>query len=137
MSCVIDKIKNVTVYNDLTASPISWYSNTNLHFVPDEVVVRQITYNGPATDDGGVFLVWCSLINDYIGSFSIAEATSNYSSISVNATPNTRIQCLPNSINQSLQFQIHGISAQSKPYATSVLTGQIVLNMDFISYIKK
>jgi hypothetical protein len=130
----IDKIKNLSVFNDLTASPTSWWTNSNLHFVPDEVVVRQISYNGAPTADG-VFLIWCSLTNDYIGSFSVAEA-SGFTSVGVNVTPNTRIQCLPNSINQSLQFQIHSINAQSQPFASNNLTGRIVINLDFISYKK-
>lgn len=128
----ISKIKNVSIFNDLVSSPTSWYTNTNLHFTPDEAIVRQISYHGPPVGDG-VFMIWCSLTNDYIGSFSVSEA-SGFTSVSANVTPNTRIQCLPNSINQSLQFQIHGISNQSIPFASNNLTGQIVINMDFVSY---
>lgn len=126
-----DKIKNVSVFNDLTAQPTSWYTNTNLHFVPDEVVVRQITYHGATTDDG-IFMIWCSLTNEYIGSFSVSDIST--SSVFVNVNPNTRIQCLPNSINQSLQFQIHSINAQNSPFASNALTGKIVINLDFISF---
>lgn len=128
-----DKIKNVSVFNDLTTQPTSWYTNTNLHFVPDEVVVRQITYHGPTTDDG-IFMIWCSLTNEYIGSFSVSDIST--SSVFVNVNPNTRIQCLPNSINQSLQFQIHSINAQNSPFASNALTGKIVINLDFISFKK-
>jgi hypothetical protein len=130
-----DKIKNLSVYNDLTASPTSWYFNTNLHFVPDEVIVRQISYNGPPTQDG-VFMIWCSITNEYIGSFAVLEAAVGAVSTIVNVTPNTRIQCLPNAINQSLQFQIHGINGQNAPYASNILAGQIIINLDFIRYTR-
>jgi hypothetical protein len=130
----IEKIKNVTIFNDLTNSPISWIQNTRLSFVPDEVRVRQITYHGPPTGDGA-FMIWSSVTNDYIGSFSVAEATG-FTSVAVNVTPNTVIKLLPNSINQSLTFQIHSINGSGVPFASNNLTGQIMINLDFIRYVR-
>jgi hypothetical protein len=129
----IDKIKNLSVFNDLTHTPMVWDFNTNLHFVADEVVIRQLSYQGPITDNG-LFMIWCSLTNDYIASFAISDISTTSSF--VNITPNTRIQCLPNSINQSLQFQVHTVSGQNTAVSSNSLTGQIVINMDFISYKK-
>lgn len=125
-------IKNVAIYNDLTHSPTSWYQNTNLHFVPDEMIIRQITYHGPNTGDGA-FLIWCSAINDYIGSFSVSEATG-FTTVSITCAPNTHIALLPNSINQTLQFQIHSISGSGTPVTDSTLTGTIIINLDFVKY---
>ena len=129
----IEKIKNVPIFNDLTTTPTAWNTNTNLQFIPDEIIVRQISYNGPPID--GVYMIWSTLINDYIGSFSLSEA-SGFLSSSVNVTPNTRIQCSPNSTMQSIQFQIHSIDSNSKPISSSDLTGKIIINLDFIAYKK-
>lgn len=129
----IDKIKNVSVYADLTNTPVNFYFNTNLHFTADEVLVRQISYNGPAIPGDGVYLIWSSIINDYIGSFSFGD-TDNSVTASVNVNPNTTIKCLPNSINQSLQFQIHRITDAGATSTTNSLTGRIVILLDFVRY---
>ena len=128
----IDKVKNLTIFADLTATPSSFFFNSNLHFAPDEIHVRQITYSGDPTN-AGVYLVWCSLINDYIGSFSFEDHT-DLTSVAVNVAPNTVIRCLPSNIIQSIQFQIHTINAQGVPGATSNLGGKLVINLDCIKF---
>lgn len=126
--------KNVSVFADLTNTPISWNSDTGVTFTPDEIVVRQISYHGPPTSDG-LFMIWCSITNSYIGSFSVAEA-AGFTSVAVNVTPNAVIQCGPNSIAKTIQCQIHSISGSGVPFASNNLTGQIVINLDFIQYVR-
>ena len=126
-----EKIRNVTIFNNLTVNPTQWESRPTLYFDPDEIVVRQITYNGALRQDG-VYLIWCSVTNDYIGSFSIYEG-SGFTSAGVNVTPNTCLQCLPNSTLQGMRFQIHTVNGSNQLVPTNVLTGTIVLNLDFIS----
>lgn len=128
----IEKVKNVSIYSDLTASACNWNQTLNLGFSPDEVYVRQITYLGPADKDGA-YLVWCSLHSDFIGSFALHEDVT-LGSLSVNVTPNTLIKCSPNSFPSNLQFQLYSINGSSVPVSSSVLTGTIIMNLDFVKY---
>ena len=126
----IEKILNKSILADLTNTPGSFYFNTNLYFAPDEVIIRQISYNGPNVATGHLCLVWCSIINDYIGSFAVSDSTSS----SINVFPNAVIKCLPNNINQSLQFHSHTIDASGVGAPSTTLTGKLVINFDFIKY---
>jgi hypothetical protein len=128
----IEKVKNVAIYADLTNTPSTWNFTHNLHFTPDECIVRQITYNGPPTSDGA-FLIWSSLTNDIIGSFAVSEATG-FTSTCVNAKPETVIPILPNSIPQTIKFVIQSVNGSSNVVTSTNLTGTIIINIDFIKY---
>jgi len=125
-------IKNVSIYADLTNTPTVWDFKTGVVFPPDEIIVRQISYHGLPTSDG-IFMIWCNLTNNYIGSFSVSES-SGFTSVAANVNPNTVIQCLPNTIATSIQFQIHSINGVGVPFASNNLTGAIVINLDFCKY---
>ena len=127
-------IKNVSVYADLTNTPTVWDFRTGVSFSPDEIIVRQISYHGPPAGDG-LFMIWCNLTNNYIGTFSVAEATG-FLSVAVNVNPNTVIQCLPNTVVPSIQFQIHSVNNVGAPAASNNLTGQIAINLDFCKYVR-
>ena len=103
------------------------FSNTNFGFHPDEAVVRSISYIGPNAKENEVFLIWCSLINDFIGSFTI----TNYGTT---VMPNTLIvipQTQP--FPASIEFRIMSVDANgvSEPAA---LVGNTRVSIDFIKY---
>ena len=129
-----DKIKNISILNDLTTNPSTWYQNSNLTFQPDECVVRQITYNGPPLLDGA-YLVWCNIINDFICSFAVNENSQDVSTC-VNVCPGIIIKLFPNSVPSSLQFTLYTINSSSIPVVNTSSLGTIIINLDFYSYKK-
>ena len=137
-----EKIKNIVICANLTNTPVSFNQNTNIAWIPDEIIVRQISYQGPMGPDG-VFLVWCSLHNDYIGSFTLNENSSDVTSSSI-SYPNTLIRCLPNNPNQTLTFQIHTINSTGNPVPISssninananMVSGSLVIHLDYCKYV--
>ena len=120
----VKNIKNITFTADLLSSS-SFSRNINLAFQPTDAIIRQISYNGTIAAPTGVFLVWCSIINDYIGSFQI----NNFS-----ITLQPRIQLhLHSPIQQSeAMFQIHEVTASGGTAQTNTLTGRIAVMIDFI-----
>ena len=129
-----DKIKNLSIFNDLTTTPSTWYQNSNLTFQPDEMVVRQITYNGPPLLDN-CYMIWSNITNDFIGSFAVNENSQNVSTCA-NVTPGTVIKIAPNSVPQSLQFTLYTISSSNIPVVDTNSLGMIIINLDFYSYKK-
>lgn len=70
----VKKTKIVCVYQDLSNLPDvsrDFAFNANLDFEAKECIVRQITYSSLLEDyiEFTNTLIWCSLNNDYIGSF--------------------------------------------------------------------
>ena len=66
----IQYIKNVTVAKSFDAAPgIMTKQLTGMpDHNPDECIIRAINWNGEP-DDNYMYLLWCSLTNDIIGSF--------------------------------------------------------------------
>lgn len=127
----VETIKNVAVYTDLMDSSANWNKDLNLGFEPDEVYVRQITYCGPADQDGA-YLIWSNLNQGHIGSFSLFDDPDR-GSVCVNATPNTLIKCQGNT-PMNLQFQLFSIDSDSKPVHSTFLKGTLIINLDFVKY---
>ena len=129
-------IKNVHVFANLLNNRDSFTRDFNLSFIPDEMRVHQISYNGlsdPLAE--GSFLVWCSLISDYIGTFSISEVGA-MTTHSVNVNPRTVVKLSPNIPPNQITFELHEVNTFSKATRTTVLPGNLVINMDFIQYKK-
>ena len=127
----IDKSRQITVFNDLSITPSSWNVSTqNLRFMPDEVRIRQISYNGANAD--GCFAIWSSLTSDIIGTFAVSSVTGG-NSVSANIAPETVISLSPNTLPFNIQFTIQQLTLNSLNTNTS-LSGKIMLVLDFIKY---
>ena len=124
----IEYIKNVTV----SAAPSG--SNSWVHTInnmptlpPDEVVIRSISYNTDAAGDyDGVYTVWSSLINDYIGAVSGAVGQGG------THNPQTRIILNGSFLGNTINFRL-----DTSGLANNTIPGDIVICMDFIRYGRK
>ena len=94
-------------------------------FTPDEVVIRSINFNGLVSDTR-MYVIWCNIINDNIGSF--CGGTSNNSSQS----PQTRIW-IRGQIPNNLEFRLQ-IPSLTGLQPVLTMTGDLAITMDFIKY---
>lgn len=103
-----------TTVNSLTSS------------MADEVIIKSITWIGNSAD-ANLYLVWCSLNNDIIGSFAGSGNTST--------SPGTRI-CLngivPNQLTFRLMYPVQ--VADTAPQISPPISGDIAIHMEFITY---
>ena len=121
----IKNIKNLTVTAVGSATPFT--AQTSFGFQPDEAIIRQITYFAPGiAQEVGNFLIWSSLINDYIGSFQV----NNYG---VGVNPNIQI-IIQSLLPSSLDFRIDTILADGSRVPHLGLTGDFTMHIDFIKY---
>jgi len=122
----IQVIKNVTAVASGTATPFE--KSTNFGFWPDEAIVKQISYSGPDAYLAGVYFVWCSLINDYIGSFTV-------NNLGTTVTPKTRIHFPRNQpMPINVTFRVDSLNGAGTEMAPATLTGDISVSIDFIKY---
>ncbi len=123
----IQYIKNVTVWTQFTASAGSFSKTiTGMpNSIPDEVIIRALNFNGQS-DDGNLYLVWCNLTNDYIGSFCGGALAPHF--------PQTKIT-LTNPVPNELQFVLYTPSASGLVTIPST-NGDLAIHMDFIYYKK-
>lgn len=112
-------IKNMIFTSAANVNPVDL--QCPLNFKPDEAIVRQITFSSTVLS-AGIYLVWCSLTNDYIGSFH--NRTSGTITF-----PNMRI-ITKNDVPNNLQFRIE---LAGTPGAAA-LAGQWAVQVDFIKY---
>lgn len=121
----IKAIKNFTAVMDEPKA--AFWRPTGLLFQPDEAIVRQISYATTVKEDG-VLLVWCSLVNDYIGTFTAGE---NYS---VSVAPNTLLLLSGATPNQ-VMFRIDAMDPiTSAVVPRTDLEGHFAISIDFIKY---
>lgn len=120
----VKNIKNVAITADLSAGS-SFRQNVNLAFPPSDAVIRQISYNGLVAAETGVFLVWCSLANDYIGSFQV-------NNLGITFQPRIQVHLPSPNQQMDIQFQIHSVSAGGALVPSTTLVGRIVILIDFI-----
>jgi hypothetical protein len=129
----IVSIVNLVAYQGLTGA--SFVQKTSLtHIQPQECVIRSINYSAASTDVSGTYLIYSNLINNFIGSFSIALDGTHTSAI--NTSPQTRI-FLGNKTNfaNEISFTIYIINTGANPPTQwSTLTGDLSISMDFIQY---
>ena len=120
----VKNIKNFTVAADL-GSGSSFRRSINLAFQPTDAIIRQISYNGLVASETGVFLIWCSLLNDYIGSFQV-------NNFGITLQPRIQLHLLSPAQQIDVQFQIHAVSAGGSISPTDTLVGRLVVLIDFI-----
>jgi hypothetical protein len=125
------------ITQDLSAT-VSFYNKPFLSYTPDECVVRSLSYQGPTTAISGVYLIWCSLINDFICSFSVDASSLGGTKLthSVNVFPQTRIMINTNLICNEIQYKIYAIDPANNLVQCSTLAGEMALTLEFVEYGK-
>jgi hypothetical protein len=123
----IEYIKNVTAFANFVASPGAFTATiTGMpSHSPDVAVIRAINWNGQAVD-GNLYLLWCNLTNDYVGSFCGGALAPHF--------PQTHI-LLHAPVPTMLEFKLY------TPTPTGVvqipnITGDLAVHMDFVRYKK-
>lgn len=123
----IQYIQNVTTFAGFNSSIGQWTKqilsapNDN----PDVCIVRGITFLGPSISVKS-YLIWCSLINDYIGSVNAANITTQ--------SPGSMF-LINKPIGNALTFQLHLIDTVANTASTDPTTdGDISIHLEFIKY---
>ena len=123
----VQYIKNVVAYAKFAATPshfakmITGMPDSN----PDEVVIRAINFNGQVNDNF-LYLVWCSLTNDFIASFCGGNLSPQ--------SPGTVIR-LNAPVPNMLEFKLYGMDAAgSEAKYMNAVTGDLAIHLDFIKY---
>jgi hypothetical protein len=122
----IEYIKNVSVAHRFLASPaVFTHTITGLPLAnPDECIIRAFNFNGEADDDR-LYLIWCSLTNDFIGSFCGGSIAPHF--------PQTRIR-LNSPVPNMLEFRLYAFNALSELAPIPTTIGDLGIHMDFIKY---
>lgn len=110
----------LTVNKTLTATANAFTVNV-WQFVKgkkSQMIIRQLQYSNIAGADSGIYLIWCSLTSNYIGSVYVGIQ-------GVSLTPGTTLS-LPENL-QSMDFRI--VPANG---AFTGPTGQFCMTLEFI-----
>jgi len=123
----IQYIKNVTVAKSFNAEPglmtkqLTGMPDHN----PDECIIRTINWNG-AVDDTFMYLIWCNLTNDFIGSFCGGNIAPHF--------PQSRIW-LTGPVPNYLEFKIYVLrDGTDQPEMYGSLDGGLAITMEFAKY---
>ncbi len=121
----IQYIKNITATAAFTGTKGVFSKQlTNMpNQNPDEVIIRAINFRGDAADSN-LYLIWCNLTGDYIGSFCGGSLSPHF--------PQTTI-LLNSIVPQTLEFKIYTPSGNGDLYCDA-LVGELAIHMDFIKY---
>jgi hypothetical protein len=135
MSKDIVAFKPATFYAILAGNS-SFSQSLNINFIPDSMVVKQISYCGPSTDQSGVFMIYCSLINDFIGSFTFISTSATIAGFSL--TPHHKFTFIsPPNIHSPIQFSVYQINSGIQSSApTTFLNGELCISIDFIKPLR-
>jgi hypothetical protein len=93
---------------------------------PDEAIIRSINWNGDAADNR-LYLVWCNLTNDYIGSFCGASLTPQSLGITIR---------LNSPIPNVLEFKLYTPLVGEEVMMPNDVTGEIAIHIDLIKYTR-
>ena len=96
---------------------------------PDECIIRSINWNGKADDDN-MYLIWCNLTNDIIGSFCGGNIAPHF--------PQTHIW-LTGPVPNRLEFKIGMIARDinnndNDSIKYLPIDGTIAITMEFVKY---
>jgi hypothetical protein len=120
----IEYIKNVLVAKHFNYNPAEM--STQLTGMPDsnpdECVIRSIVLS--TAIDGSVYLLWCNLKNDFIG--SICGGTN------ISISPQIRIW-LTGPVPNTLEFRLYSVMPAGPLFIPS-FQGDISIHIDFIKY---
>lgn len=119
--------QNIVATTDFTGPLATFSKNFKIEFTPDYVICRGISYTPFGADVLGTYLVYCDLIQGYVGSFNInqpaAGQTTSYPTIQ------NIIHLLKRPVTSDYTFSVHTIN---KTVAT--LAGQLAVHLDFIKF---
>lgn len=87
------------------------------HWQPRYMIIRQVLYSNIAGADSGTYLIWCSLLSDYIGAFYVGIQ-------GVSHAPETIISL--ESFQPTVDFRITPANA-----AFTGPTGQLTMTVEF------
>jgi hypothetical protein len=135
------KISNSQIFTwdtDINSTEYRIQSVTGLNFIPDIAILRQISYIdvSPETNFGQYF-IWCSLTNNYIGSFYVAtqlhsDPVDLGQSMFV-SNPQSVITSGVNNISGGVSFRID-ILNNGVYSSASTLNGVINIQIDFLKF---
>ena len=113
--------KIITISQDLNADR-EWIYNLNLNFQPDQMIVKSITCNGnPAAPITGNCLLYCSTINEVLGSF-YNNGCSVY--------PNTLYDSINYPINNIWVFQVLNVDRS----VNATFNGGLIFQLEFVKF---
>jgi hypothetical protein len=122
-----------------TANPGEFMiQSVNIPFHPDECIVRQITFVEPSVIAAvGMYFIWSSLKNDYIGTFAVSQNSYNtYTAVQLGQSSfmsNPQTVVIPGSHPSAISFRIDAlVNGNYVPQTT--LTGNVNVQIDFIKY---
>jgi hypothetical protein len=120
----VSNVCTFTTVNNAVNNSGSWTLQGGYPLQPDEIIIRQITYNSNgASKDNLLFLISSNLSNSIIGSVcNISGFTSN---------PGTIIT--PGPLPQVITFQLQTPTSVPTPISPDTLD-MIAIHMDFINY---
>ena len=98
----------------------SFNANIVVDFVPDEVVIKGISFN-PAAPDPGITYLYSNLVNDNIGSF--------FENFYIKPDLTFKLQT---PVRGLYKFEIRDVANVHIPR-----TGDIIVRMDFVKYKEK
>ena len=122
----VQYIKNVTVHKafinqeGLISKQLTGIPDHN----PDECIIRAINWNGDVMDDN-LYLLWCNLTNDIIGSFCGGNISPHF--------PQSRIW-LTGPVPNYLEFKILTVTPNTDPILSDKLNGGLAITMEFAKY---
>jgi hypothetical protein len=123
-------IKNVTVATHFDAVyPQGIFSKqlTNMpNANPDEAIIRAINFNGDAADTF-LYLIWCNLTNDIIGSFCGGSLAPHF--------PGTTIR-LNTPVPNTLEFRLYTPVANGGMAPADNMNGDLAIHIDFVKYTR-
>ena len=123
----VQYIKNVTVHKafNLEEGTVSKQLTGMPDHNPDECIITGYTWYGES-DDNNLYLIWCNLTNDIIGSFCGGNISPHF--------PQTRIW-LTGPVPNHLEFKLyrHTLSG-SDLVASNQTKGNLAITMEFVKY---
>lgn len=120
----IQCVKNVFVLADLDTTATFTYNVNGIGFQPDEMIVKSIALS-QATPTNNIYLVWCDLVQGFIGSAMDSSTNTPYTIFKMSQ---------PISGLQQIQFKMY--SAYSTAVA-SITDTNIAIQLEFVKYNNK
>jgi hypothetical protein len=124
----VEYIKNVTVATRFSGTPGSFSKPlTGMPASnPDEAIIRAINFNG-AADDSNLYLIWCNLTNDFIGSFCGGSLAPHF--------PGTTIR-LMSPVPNMLEFKLYTPTDDGSIVFVPQTWGDLAVHIDLIKYTR-
>jgi hypothetical protein len=113
----IEARRNVSITQDFAQAVNFTAVINNVSFIPDEVIVRKITYHHDGTE-ASAFRLYTDLVGDYIGSFYDGSSSA----------PNITFP-LGRSVQGTYSFKPQTVAG-----ATPAIAGAFFIHLEFVRY---